>query len=147
MRLWSINPMYLDSIGLVALWRESLLAKKVLQGKTIGYKQHPQLERFKNQKKDNSIKLIENYLFYIYLESKKRGFNFDKTKCRNHNLKKRINVNSGQLEFEVKHLQKKLVKRNKKKFVENKKLLTDENILANNLFKIIPGEIESWEKI
>jgi hypothetical protein len=147
MRLWSINPAYLDSTGLVALWRESLLAKKVLQGKTIGYKQHPQLERFKNKEKNNSIKLIENYLFYVYLESKKRGFNFDKTKCKNHNLKEKINVNSGQLEFEMKHLQKKLMKRNKKKFVENKKLLNDENIIANDFFKVVSGKIESWEKV
>ena len=47
MRLWSLHPGYLDSQGLVALWREALLAQKVLAGKTRGYKNHPQLERFK----------------------------------------------------------------------------------------------------
>jgi hypothetical protein len=36
MRLWSIHPSYLDSIGWVALWCESLAAKKVLEGKTKG---------------------------------------------------------------------------------------------------------------
>ena len=43
MRLWSIHPRYLDSMGLVALWREALLAQAVLRGETKGYKFHPQL--------------------------------------------------------------------------------------------------------
>jgi hypothetical protein len=33
MRIWSLHPKYLDSKGLVALWRESLLAKNVLRDK------------------------------------------------------------------------------------------------------------------
>lgn len=33
MRLWTLHPKYLDTKGLVALWREALLAQKVLQGK------------------------------------------------------------------------------------------------------------------
>ena len=48
MRLWSLHPKYLDSKGLVALWREGLLARAVLKGETTGYKNHPQLDRFKN---------------------------------------------------------------------------------------------------
>ncbi|MEM3714836.1 MAG: pyrimidine dimer DNA glycosylase/endonuclease V [Nitrososphaeria archaeon] len=40
MRLWSIHPKYLDQKGLVACWREGLLAKKVLLGKVKGYKNH-----------------------------------------------------------------------------------------------------------
>ena len=43
MRLWSLHPKYLDKLGLLGLWRESLLAQKVLLGKTKGYKNHPQL--------------------------------------------------------------------------------------------------------
>ena len=38
MRLWSLRPKYLDSQGLVALWREGLLAQAVLRGKTRGYR-------------------------------------------------------------------------------------------------------------
>lgn len=60
MRLWSLHPVYLDSKGLVALWREGLLAKKVLQGRTKGYKNHPQLLRFKTL--DDSINAISLYL-------------------------------------------------------------------------------------
>jgi hypothetical protein len=48
MRFWSINPSYLDRQGLIALWREALLAQKVLQGATKGYTRHPQLQRFKD---------------------------------------------------------------------------------------------------
>ncbi|HEU5178767.1 MAG TPA: pyrimidine dimer DNA glycosylase/endonuclease V, partial [Burkholderiales bacterium] len=32
MRLWSLHPKYLDARGLVALWREALLAQAVLRG-------------------------------------------------------------------------------------------------------------------
>ncbi|OAD21125.1 DNA-(apurinic or apyrimidinic site) lyase / pyrimidine dimer DNA glycosylase, partial [Candidatus Thiomargarita nelsonii] len=38
MRLWSLHPKYLDPKGLVALWRETLLAQKVLLGETRGYR-------------------------------------------------------------------------------------------------------------
>lgn len=48
MRLWSIHPKYLDRIGLIALWREAILAQKVLKGETKGYRHHPQLIRFKS---------------------------------------------------------------------------------------------------
>ena len=29
MRLWTLHPKYLDGVGLVALWREALLARAV----------------------------------------------------------------------------------------------------------------------
>jgi hypothetical protein len=40
--------MYLDGRGLVALWREALLAQAVLRGRTRGYR-HPQLARFRSR--------------------------------------------------------------------------------------------------
>ena len=48
MRLWSLHPRYLDRAGLVALWREALLAQAVLRGATRGYRRHPQLVRFRS---------------------------------------------------------------------------------------------------
>lgn len=69
MRLWSIAPSYLDRQGLLALWREGLLAKKVLEQKTKGYRQHPQLLRFD---KDN----INYYLETIYQEAINRDYHF-----------------------------------------------------------------------
>ncbi|MFP3226243.1 MAG: pyrimidine dimer DNA glycosylase/endonuclease V [Sulfolobaceae archaeon] len=35
MRLWSIHPKYLDTQGLLGLWREGLLAQKVLLGSIL----------------------------------------------------------------------------------------------------------------
>jgi hypothetical protein len=78
MRIWTIHPKYLDRIGLVALWRETLLAKHVLEGKTKGYKNHPQLNRFKNT--DNPVDSINQYLTIVYQDSVKRGFHFNKDK-------------------------------------------------------------------
>jgi Pyrimidine dimer DNA glycosylase len=47
MRIWSLHPRYLDRQGLTAGWREGLLAQKVLTGTTKGYRNHPQLRRFR----------------------------------------------------------------------------------------------------
>ncbi len=38
MRLWSIHPKYLDVKGFVGLWREALLAQRVLRGETNVYR-------------------------------------------------------------------------------------------------------------
>ena len=78
MRIWSLHPKYLDAKGLVALWREALLAQNVLLGKTRGYKNHPQLERFKLY--DDSLLAMGFYLKVVYEEAKERGYNFDKHK-------------------------------------------------------------------
>ena len=64
MRLWSLHPKYLDTKGLLALWREGLLAQKVLAGKTKGYKNHPQLDRFKAH--GSPRKAIGRYLLDIW---------------------------------------------------------------------------------
>jgi hypothetical protein len=79
MRLWSIHPKYLDSKGLVALWRESLLALKVLEGNTKGYKNHSQLNRFK-QKPIESLKNYLKNLREVDNDGKKRKINPDKVK-------------------------------------------------------------------
>ncbi len=81
MRLWTIHPGYLDRKGLVALWREGLLAQSVLLGNTKGYKNYPQLTRFKNT--DNPIGAIGNYLSAVVDEADKRGHNFNRDKIIN----------------------------------------------------------------
>ena len=81
MRLWSIAPEYLDRVGLIALWREGLLAQKVILGETTGYKNHPQLERF--NKTSDPAGSIASYLLEIYRESQNRGFKFDRKKIEN----------------------------------------------------------------
>jgi hypothetical protein len=140
MRLWSIHPKYLDSKGLVAHWRESLLAKKVLENKTKGYRKHPQLLRFKKNK--NTQILINTYLYYIYLESLKRGYNFDSNKIGEKDTQLKIYVNDKQITYEFEHLLKKLKKRDMKKFEGIK---NTSKIKTNPLFKIKEGNIEDWE--
>ena len=144
MRLWSIHPKYLDRVGLVAVWREGLLAKRVLEGKTKGYCNHPQLLRFKGYEKP--VDLIDAYLFQIYVETKRRGYSFDHSKIRGVKLQEALAVTRGQLEFEFAHLLKKLEKRDKKKF-EELKGLNPETIEPNPVFRVIDGEVEKWEKL
>jgi len=147
MRLWSIHPKYLDSKGLIALWREGLLAQKVLLGKTKGYKNHPQLDRFKNCV--DSLVMVVSYLAFIYWEGYIRGYNFNKEKLielsfiRN-NIKK-MKVTTGQLKYEFQHLQKKLYSRDRRKYLENKLSIIKEPLEAHPLFEVIEGNIESWE--
>lgn len=140
MRLWSLHPKYLDSKGLVALWRETLLAKHVLQGKTKGYKNHPQLNRFKKAKKP--VDTIYQYLSEIYVEATKRNYNFNKQKINWNFTKSKLTVTSGQLNYEVNHLLNKLKTRDYKKF---KELNANSTIEVHPLFKLVDGDIEKWE--
>ncbi len=142
MRLWSIHPQYLDRQGLLALWRESLLAQKVLLKKTKGYLNHPQLDRFKKHPK--TIEVIGFYLYHIYLEGKKRGYAFNPSKiCRFKEHPAGIRVGRGQVDFELRHLKGKLSKRGSLAY---KKLAAAGTIRVHPLFKVVKGGMEHWEK-
>ena len=141
MRLWSIHPRYLDQKGLVALWREALLAKAVLEGKTEGYRNHPQLKRFKEF--SGTLAAMNTYLEQIHSEAIRRDYSFDESKIGKQKTKKQITVTKGQLEYEFAHLKKKLEKRDPKRYQE---LLTVKHIHANPLFLAIPGDVEDWER-
>ena len=144
MRLWTINFKYLDAKGLVALWREALLAKNVLEGLTKGYKNHPQLIRFNTHK--NSTDAINAYLLEVYKEACARGYKFDVAKVGKfdaENLSK-IAVARGQIEYEFSFLQEKLKQRDLKKYKEN---LNVKNIEISTIFTKIDGDIEPWEKV
>lgn len=142
MRLWSLHPSYLDSKGIVALWREALLAKHVLEGKTKGYTNHPQLIRFRNAK--NPLSAINSFLLEVKIESEKRGYVFDKKKIGKIKIHQELPVTAGQLEYELEHLKKKLFIRDKNRF---EKICNLKAPKPNPLFKIIDGEIEEWEKV
>jgi hypothetical protein len=142
MRLWSIHPEYLDSKGLVALWREALLAQNVLLGNTKGYTKHPQLNRFKNTA--YPIGAIACYLRSIIDEADRRGYNFNRSKIVNKKTKSRIPVTSGQVEYEFKHLLEKLIMREPDLYNQ---LKTVKIIRINPTFKKVPGKVEDWEKI
>lgn len=143
MRLWSLHPSYLDSIGLIALWREGLLARKVLLGQTKGYIHHPQLIRFRET--ENPIQTIDAYLKAVHDESVRRGYNFDLSKispceCHPPTL---LPLPDKQLEYEFHHLLNKLKKRSPRQY----SLLHQTNpILAHPLFQTISGKICPWEK-
>lgn len=110
MRLWSLHPSYLDNKGLVACWREALLAQAVLDGRTVGYTSHPQLDRFKSQ--PNPVSAINFYLYFLNMEASHRAYNFDRTKIGTFNINvPRIPVSTQQVEFEADHLTKKLIAR------------------------------------
>jgi hypothetical protein len=142
MRLWSLHPKYLDTQGLVAVWREGLLAQKVLLGETKGYLNHPQLERFKTLK--NPINAIGIYLYFIWQEGQTRGFKFQQKKIQDFsesNIK--LKVTQGQIEFEFGHLKNKLITRELTQFNVLKEI---KEIEPHPIFKIIPGGVESWER-
>jgi hypothetical protein len=140
MRLWSIHPQHLDAKGLVALWREALLAKHVLEGKTKGYRNHPQLDRFKKLKRP--LDAINQYLGVIYEEAGSRGYTFNSEKFDPDFKPVSINVTSGQIRYETEHLLKKLKVRDPEKYAEMKKKKT---VNLHPMFKRIRGKIEEWE--
>ena len=139
MRIWSLHPKYLDAKGLVALWRETLLAKHVLEGKTKGYKNHPQLNRFKKSK--HPLDAINFYLSIVLKEAETRGYHFDSKKISSFK-KSKLTVTKGQMDYEVKHLLKKLKTRDPKRFKELKSLRSFE---PHPLFRIKAGKVEDWE--
>jgi hypothetical protein len=129
-------------MGLLALWREAILAKHVLEGITKGYTYHPQLDRFKNV--DNPVGCIKQYLTSIYQESLLRGYEFDLKMINSDFEPMTLHVTIGQMEYEKSHLLGKLKLRDSEKYDA---LLNDNEVAPHPLFKIIDGEIETWEKI
>lgn len=140
MRLWSIHPSYLDAKGLVALWREGLLAQNVLLGKTKGYKNHPQLIRFKADK--NPQGAIASYLKAVADEADRRGYHFGRNKIMNEELSGSIAVTTGQLDYEFKHLLEKLRKRDP---VRYEQLFKTTEIELHPIFNKVIGDREDWE--
>ena len=141
MRIWSLHPKYLDSKGLVALWREALLAKNVLEGKTVGYVNHPQLSRFKQVKEP--VKSINQYLSCVYQEARARGYNFNKNKIEWEFKPTTMTVTSGQLHYETIRLLNKLKIRDT---IRYKELFYETKIKTHPLFKLVEGDVEEWEK-
>jgi hypothetical protein len=106
MRLWTLHPKYLDARGLVALWREALLAQKVLCGTTRGYKHHPQLRRF--SRLANPPAALANYLAGVHEEAVQRGYKFDASKIGTRQFRGKLKETRGQLLYEWRHLKRKL---------------------------------------
>jgi len=143
MRLWTIHPSYLDAKGLVALWREALLARAVLRGETVGYRHHPQLERFREHSAPRSA--INAYLAAVLDESRSRGYAFDASKVKPMRRGDRIELaaTTGQVSHEWTHLLAKLEVRSPELFV---RLRGVEAPKAHPLFRVTPGARSAWEK-
>ena len=140
MRLWTLHPQFLDAKGLVALWREALLAQAVLRGRTRGYRHHPQLDRFREHVAPLSA--INTYLLAVHAESIERGYRFDRAKVgpvRTHAV---VTATDGQLEYEWRHLLAKLRARSPGDYRRLKSLGRPE---PHPLFEIREGPIAPWE--
>jgi len=142
MRIWSISPRYLDWMGLGAQWREGLLAQKVIQGATRGWRNHPQLNRFKEHPKPLSA--AGYYLRVIQLEAERRGYRYEQSKILYPvESVEKILLSTGQLEYEFKILQERLERRAPSKYLEN---MEEKSITAHPLFTPRSGPPEKWEK-
>lgn len=139
MRLWSLHPRYLDAKGLVAAWREGLLAQKVARGETRGYRQHPQMRRFRDQ--PDPVGAVATWLSAICDEAESRGYRFDRSKIGRVTAAG-IPVTDGQLEYEWQHLLTKLRARDPDRC---RQIQHSNGPEPHPLFYIVPGEIEPWE--
>lgn len=142
MRLWTLHPRYLDSRGLVALWREALLAQAVLAGLTRGYTRHPQLVRFRGS--PLPMAAIASYLQVVQAEAALRNYRFDATKIHSTPDAVPIPVTRGQLEYEWEHLVAKLRIRDPSWLEKFIALPVPE---PHPLFQIVPGPVAEWEVI
>lgn len=141
MRLWSVHPSQLDARGLVALWREGLLARAVLRGQTRGYKHHPQLERFRRARAP--VSQLDAYLSRVLDEARARGYRFDASKIRYRaRAGRRLALTSGQLAHEWSHLLRKLRVRDRARFLASRASRPK----AHPSFRVVPGAIAPWER-
>jgi hypothetical protein len=141
MRLWTLHPRHLDPQGLVALWREALLAKAVIRGKTTGYRHHPQLQRFLAHRSPAAA--INAYLHTVLAEARTRGYSFDAKKVAPLRGGLRISATAGQLDHEWLHLGRKLKARSP---AHHRQWREAGAPRANPLFRVRPGGIEAWER-
>ena len=142
MRLWTLHPKYLDARGLVALWREALLAQKVLRGATRGYRHHPQLRRFSESTHPPAA--LAAYLTAVQAEAVRRDYRFDASRIGRRRLRGRLKETRGQLLYEWRHLKRKLKRRDPQRL---RKLAAVKNPAPHPLFRIVPGRVRDWEKV
>jgi hypothetical protein len=142
MRLWTLHPRYLDARGLVALWREALLAQKVLRGATREYKHHLQLRRFSGLA--NPPAALASYLAAVHAEAVQRGYKFDTSKIGARRIRGKLAETRGQLLYEWRHLKRKLKRRDVKRYRD---LLPVKIPAPHPLFRIVPGKVRDWEKV
>lgn len=143
MRIWSLHPRYLDRQGLIACWRETLLAQAVVAGRTRGYTRHPQLQRFSEQA--DPIAALAGYLHGVADEAERRGYHFNRGRIdREPATPPILTVTTGQLRLEWAWLRSKLKVRSPSVF-ELWSAVSD--VEAHPSFRAIDGPVESWERL
>lgn len=142
MRLWTLHPRYLDSAGLVALWREGLLARAVLRGRTKGYRHHPQLTRFRAAA--DPVAMINAYLAAVHDEATRRGYRFDRSRIRGRHSSMRLTGTRGQVAFEWSHLLRKVKRRAPAHY---RSLCEIRRPRAHPQFIVRAGGIAPWERL
>ncbi|UJP11182.1 pyrimidine dimer DNA glycosylase/endonuclease V [Microbacterium sp. KUDC0406] len=142
MRLWSPHPRYLDRQALVACWREALLAQAVLAERTTGYRNHPQLLRFRDR--PDPLGAVGMFLTGVADEADARGYRFDRARI---DVPGRpdgsIEVTSGQLVAEWRHLMVKLAQRSPERLALLADVRTPD---PHPLFVVVPGGTADWER-
>lgn len=142
MRLWSLHPRYLDGKGLVALWREALLAQKVLAGETTGYRNHPQLVRFRDQ--PSPVAAISAYLEIVWTQGDERGYRFDRNKIgKSDGTITPIPVSEGQLRYELLHLLARMESRKARELEHLRAIYLPD---PHPSFSVVRGPIADWER-
>ena len=142
MRLWTLHPKHLDPQGLVALWREALLAREVLRGRTRGYRQHPQLLRFRLCPSPRAA--INGYLAVVFAEAQSRGYRFDRFKLGRVAQVPKMRATDGQLQYEWSWLLNKLQKRSPAVYLRNLEVSAP---AAHPIFDVVSGPIAEWEHV
>lgn len=141
MRIWSLHPTYLDRQGLIACWRETLLAQAVIAGRTKGYRNHPQLDRFRAA--PEPLAAIGCYLHKLADEADLRGYRFDRSRIvapPTPTGVEAIEVTLGQLDLERRHLLAKLAVRTPEAAT------LPEVVEPHPLFRVVPGGVAEWER-
>lgn len=140
MRLWSLHPRHLDRQGLVAVWREALLAQAVLLERTVGYRHHPQLERFRALPRPAAA--LGCYLSHVAAEAEARGYRFDRDRIVSVDPIVGLSVTDTQIEFEWAHLNRKLRERDLERWRAQNQLQPE----PHPMFHVEPGPLERWER-
>ena len=143
MRLWTVHPRHIDAAGLVALWREALLAQAVLLGRTRGYTRHPQLERFRDAA--DPLACIASYLRGVAREAAARGYAFDEERIvAPGSVRRAIAETRGQMLYEWEHLGRKLRRRSPEWYRDH---MVRAKPTAHPVFRIIVGGVRDWERV
>lgn len=138
MRLWTIHPSHLDRAGLLACWREGLLARRVRASTVpIGYANHPQLHRWPD------VATLDAYLHGLVDEAEVRGYRFDRTKLGARINTSPIPVSTGQVDFEAGRLVSKMWARGGRPRAP----LSPGAIQVHPIFTIYSSDkVEEWER-